>query len=372
MIAPGALVADGPRGGGRLRARARDPGQGRNRGRAVLDRRQPLGAVERGPLDRGARPRARGRRLPARHAARGWRPTRPRWSRSGSSAGVPVVAQRRAARAGRADRARRPRSAPATASGSSTTSRTGSSGSRSATSTRSRRRRSCCPPTRSSSGWWARSTRTSSSRRSTRSGPTSCTPGCGWSRCAPISTPTWTRPTRRSPATIGRQALQGLGPGRHPLLAQRRLRRAAGDVQRIRRAVLPGGLARVHRAVVAAVADGVAGQTRRPRVASWHGIQSSSDTRSGRASSGISAVGAQASPEAVGPDARDRRRHWRRADRRGRDRPEADYRRRRRPSAVAARRPHVAGKSLAQVVAASGRAPMLERRVVDSRPRGRL
>ena len=40
------------------------------------------------------------------------------------------------------------------------------------------------------------------------------------------------------------QALQGLGAGRHPLLAQRRLRRAAGDVPRVRRAVLAGRLAR--------------------------------------------------------------------------------------------------------------------------------
>ena len=66
----GPLVADGPRRGGRVRARARDPGQRRRRGRAVFDRRQPLGALERGPLDRGSRARARGRRVPARHATR--------------------------------------------------------------------------------------------------------------------------------------------------------------------------------------------------------------------------------------------------------------------------------------------------------------
>ena len=74
----GPLVADGPRGGGRVRARARDPGQGRNRGAAVLDRRQPLGPLERGPLDRGSRARAARRRVPARHAARGGARTRPR------------------------------------------------------------------------------------------------------------------------------------------------------------------------------------------------------------------------------------------------------------------------------------------------------
>jgi argininosuccinate synthase len=70
IIAPGPLVGDGPRRGDRLRARARDPGQGRRRVGAVLDRRQPLGALERGQVDRGPLARARGRRLPARHAAR--------------------------------------------------------------------------------------------------------------------------------------------------------------------------------------------------------------------------------------------------------------------------------------------------------------
>ena len=49
----GARVADGARGGGRLRSRARDPGQGRNRGAALLDRRQPLGSIVGGRGDRG-------------------------------------------------------------------------------------------------------------------------------------------------------------------------------------------------------------------------------------------------------------------------------------------------------------------------------
>ena len=38
--------------------------------RALLDRRQPLGAVVGGSLDRGSRARPRRRRLPARHASR--------------------------------------------------------------------------------------------------------------------------------------------------------------------------------------------------------------------------------------------------------------------------------------------------------------
>ena len=127
VIAPGALVADGPRGGDRLRARARHPGQGRDRGRALLDRRQPLGALLGGPLDRGPRPRPRRRRLPARHparaGARGGRDDRAdlRARRAGR-------ARRRATGARRADRSDRGRSPPATASASSTTSRTASSG----------------------------------------------------------------------------------------------------------------------------------------------------------------------------------------------------------------------------------------------------
>ena len=102
----GALLADGPRGGDRLRARARHPGQGRHRGGALLDRRQPLGPLLGGALDRGPRPRARGRRLPARHPARGGagRGRDGDGRVRGRRAGRP---RRRAARPGRAARARR-------------------------------------------------------------------------------------------------------------------------------------------------------------------------------------------------------------------------------------------------------------------------
>ena len=54
---------------------------------ALLDRRQPLGPLLGGPLDRGPRPRARGRRLPARHAPRARaRRGRGRWRSSSSGA----------------------------------------------------------------------------------------------------------------------------------------------------------------------------------------------------------------------------------------------------------------------------------------------
>ena len=49
----GARLADGPRGGDRLRARARHPDQGRDRGAALLGRRQHLGPLLRGRPDRG-------------------------------------------------------------------------------------------------------------------------------------------------------------------------------------------------------------------------------------------------------------------------------------------------------------------------------
>ena len=66
----GARLADGPRGGDRLRARARHPGQGRDRGAPLLDRRQPLGPLVRGRRDRGHRGAAARRRVPARDEAR--------------------------------------------------------------------------------------------------------------------------------------------------------------------------------------------------------------------------------------------------------------------------------------------------------------
>ena len=53
------------------------------------------------------------------------------------------------------------------------------------------------------------------------------------------------------------QALQGQRPGRHPQLAQRRLRRRPRLLRPVRRALLAGRLARLHRALVAAVAHGL-------------------------------------------------------------------------------------------------------------------
>ena len=90
IIAPGARLADGPRGGDRVRARARHPGEGRHRGAAVLDRRQPLGPLVRGRADRGPRRAAARRRLPARHAARGGARRARGRRRSASSAACPV------------------------------------------------------------------------------------------------------------------------------------------------------------------------------------------------------------------------------------------------------------------------------------------
>ena len=58
-------------------------------------------------------------------------------------------------------------------------------------------------PTPSSSAWSAPSTRTSSRASSTASGPTSSTRGCGGSRCAATSTPTWRPSTRRSRGRSG-------------------------------------------------------------------------------------------------------------------------------------------------------------------------
>ena len=122
----GARLADGARGGDRLRARARHPDQGRRRAHALLDRRQPLGALVGGALDRGARPRARRRRLPARDPPRaGARRARGRHRRL--RARRARGARRRAPGDRRAARARRRDRLPPRRSASSTTSRTASS-----------------------------------------------------------------------------------------------------------------------------------------------------------------------------------------------------------------------------------------------------
>ncbi len=82
----GAQLADGARGGDRLRARARHPDKGRDRGSAVLGRRQHLGALVGGRPDRGPHRAAARRRLGDGHAARARARTSRRRSRSGSSA----------------------------------------------------------------------------------------------------------------------------------------------------------------------------------------------------------------------------------------------------------------------------------------------
>ena len=57
---------------------------------------------------------------------------------------------------------------------------------------------------------------------------------------------------------IGGQAVQGVRARRHAQLPERRLRRPARDLLRVRRAVQADRLARIHRPLVAAVADGLA------------------------------------------------------------------------------------------------------------------
>ena len=91
VIAPGARLADGPRGGDRLRARARHPGQGRHRGRAVLDRRQPLGPLVRGRAGSRTSTTRPTTTSSSSSPAPSWRPTSPRSSTSSSSAACPVA-----------------------------------------------------------------------------------------------------------------------------------------------------------------------------------------------------------------------------------------------------------------------------------------
>ena len=79
---------------------------------------------------------------------------------------------------------------------------------------------------------------------------------CGGSRCATDLDAYMDARQRAGDGHDRPEALQGLGAGRHARVAQRGLRRHAGVVRRVGRAVLPAGLARLHRAVVAAVAHG--------------------------------------------------------------------------------------------------------------------
>ena len=82
-------------------------------------------------------------------------------------------------------------------------------------------------------------------RRSTASGPTSSTPGSGGSRCARTSTPTWTSVNERVTGKIGAEALQGLGARRHARVARTRVYDAAlATFETSRRPVQPAGLAR--------------------------------------------------------------------------------------------------------------------------------
>ena len=194
---PGARLADGPRGGDRLRPRARHPGQGRHRDRALLDRRQPLGPLLGGPLDRGPRARPRGRRLPAGHPAGGGaRRARDRHGRASRPAsrsrfnGERLDAGRaaRTRRRGRLPprrRHRRPHRGPHRRPQGARHLRGAGRGDPPARAPGAREARLDDPPEQLQA------------RRSTASGPTWSTPGSGGSRCAPTSTPTWTRSTSR-------------------------------------------------------------------------------------------------------------------------------------------------------------------------------
>ena len=73
------------------------------------------------------------------------------------------------------------------------------------------------------------------------------------------------------------EAVQGLGARGHARVRQRRLRHATGDVLGVRRPVLAVGVARLHRDLVAAVADG-ASRARR-RVASGHVLRNARPAR---------------------------------------------------------------------------------------------
>ena len=79
---------------------------------------------------------------------------------------------------------------------------------------------------------------------------------CGGSRCARDLDAYIDAVNAQVTGTVGLKLYKGHVAPRDAPLAQRRLRRAAGDIRVRRRAVPPAGLAGLHRAVVAAVAPG--------------------------------------------------------------------------------------------------------------------
>ncbi len=83
---------------------------------------------------------------------------------------------------------------------------------------------------------------------------------------------------RRVTGTIGIKLFKGQRARGHARERERGLRRAAGHVRRVRRAVLPAGVAGVHRDLVAAVAHGAA----RSRGGVAHALQAPGDDRLAR------------------------------------------------------------------------------------------
>ena len=171
------------------------PVKGGTESRAVLDRRQPLGPLVGGQVDRGPRARARRRRLPARHAARGGarrgrdrhgrRSRRACRSRSTASGWASSSCSSAPAEIGMTPRRRhrRPHRGPDRRPEGARHLRGPGGGDPADRARRARAARRHDPP------------EPASSRGSTTSGPTSSTRACGGSRCAPTSTPTSTRST---------------------------------------------------------------------------------------------------------------------------------------------------------------------------------
>ena len=130
-------------------------------------------------------------------------PARPQLIVLGFERGVPVSARRPAPEAREDDRGAEPRSPAPTAWAASTSSRTASSASSRAGSTRRRRGPSSTSRTASSSGWSSTATLCTSSSRCRSATRSSSTTACGSRRCARLSPPSSTRPSRRSRARCG-------------------------------------------------------------------------------------------------------------------------------------------------------------------------
>ena len=121
------------------------------------------------------------------------------------------------------------------------------------------------PRTRTSRSSSRPSTRTTSSRRSRRTGPISPTRASGTSRCVSDLDAFMLSANAHVTGEVTVKLYKGIGDPGRPQLSLRALRQVAGQLRRVRRRVQPAGEPGLHRAVLAAEPARAPGPSRRRR-----------------------------------------------------------------------------------------------------------